>query len=59
MRIQASKALLIVLTPFDKSLQQEAIKKLTRDVEIKIPFVVILVSGDFQLMELLLKSGMG
>ena len=58
-RIKVIEASSTVLMPFDKSLQREAIKQLTRAVEIKNPFVASLVLGDFQLTELLLESGVG
>lgn len=46
-----------VLAPFDKSLQEEAIKQLTRDVKTKDPAILNLLPEKFKLTELLLNSG--
>ena len=46
-----------VLAPFDKTLQEEAIKQLTRSIMTKDPKVLNLLPEKFQLTELLLSSG--
>ena len=46
-----------ILAPFDKSLQKEAIKQLTRDVKTKDPAILNLLPAQFKLTELLLNSG--
>lgn len=46
-----------VLAPFDKQLQQEAIRQLTRDIKTKDPAILNLLPESFQLTELLLNSG--
>jgi NADH dehydrogenase FAD-containing subunit len=51
--IEASKG---VLAPFDKSLQDEAIKQFQRDITITDPFVRQQFPKDFQLTELLLET---
>jgi len=56
-RIKVIEASPTVLAPFDKSLQEEAIKQLTRDVQTKDPSVLSLLPEKFQLTELLLNSG--
>lgn len=45
------------MAPFDKSLQKEAIKQLTRDVKVKDSAVLNLLPEKFKLTELLLNSG--
>jgi len=46
-----------VLAPFDKSLQEEAIRRLTRALNTKDPTVLNLLPEQFQLTEFLLNSG--
>jgi NADH dehydrogenase, FAD-containing subunit len=56
-RIKVIEASPTVLAPFDKSLQKEAIKQLTRDVKVKDTAVLNLLPEKFKLTELLLNSG--
>lgn len=56
-RIKVIEASPTVLAPFDKSLQEEAIKQLTRGVQTKDPSVLSLLPEKFELTELLLNSG--
>lgn len=56
-RIKIIEASPTVLAPFDKSLQEEAIKQLTRGVQTKDPLVLSMLPEDFKLTELLLNSG--
>ena len=56
-RIKIIEASPTVLAPFDKSLQEEAIKKMTRGVQTKDPLVLSMLPEDFKLTELLLNSG--
>lgn len=56
-RIKVIEASPTVLAPFDKSLQEEAIKQLTRDVSTKDPNVLNLLPEKFKLTELLLNAG--
>ena len=56
-RIKVIEASPTVLAPFDKSLQAEAIKQLTRDVKVKDTSVFNLLPEKFKLTELLLNSG--
>lgn len=46
-----------ILAPFDKSLQEEAVRQLTRGVSTKDPSVLDLLPEKFRLTELLLNSG--
>lgn len=55
-RIKVIEASSTVLAPFDKSLQDEAIKQLRRTVAISNPDVLDLLPENFQLTELLLES---
>jgi NADH dehydrogenase FAD-containing subunit len=55
-RIKVIEASPTVLAPFDKSLQQEAIKQMQRDVSIMDPSVRALLPERFELTELLLES---
>lgn len=55
-RIKVIEASPTVLAPFDKSLQQEAIKQMQRDVSIIDPTVRALLPEHFELTELLLES---
>eukprot|EP00557_Chaetoceros_sp_GSL56_P005015 CAMPEP_0176497384 /NCGR_PEP_ID=MMETSP0200_2-20121128/11695_1 /TAXON_ID=947934 /ORGANISM="Chaetoceros sp., Strain GSL56" /LENGTH=592 /DNA_ID=CAMNT_0017895393 /DNA_START=218 /DNA_END=1993 /DNA_ORIENTATION=- len=56
-RIKVIEASPTVLAPFDKSLQKEAIKQLTREVNVRDPAVFNLLPEKFKLTELLLNSG--
>jgi NADH dehydrogenase FAD-containing subunit len=56
-RIKIIEASPTVLAPFDKQLQQEAIKQLTRGIQTKDPTILDLLPESFQLTELLLNSG--
>jgi len=56
-RIKVIEASPTILAPFDKTLQEEAIKQLTRDVMTKDPNVLNLLPEKFKLTELLLNSG--
>ena len=56
-RIKVIEASPTILAPFDKSLQEEAIKQLTRVVEPNDPATRELLPDKFQLTELLLNSG--
>ena len=56
-RIKVIEASPTVLAPFDKSLQEEAIKQLTRVAQPKDPSILALLPEQFQLTELLLNSG--
>ena len=56
-RIKIIEASSTVLAPFDKSLQNAAIKQLTRSVSVKKPDVRNLLPAKFELTELLLDSG--
>lgn len=56
-RIKVIEASPTILAPFDKTLQEEAIKQLTRNVMSKDPAVLNLLPEKFQLTELLLSSG--
>ncbi len=56
-RIKVIEASPTVLAPFDKQLQQEAIKQLTRGVQTKDPAILNLLPESFQLTELMLNSG--
>ncbi len=56
-RIKVIEASPTVLAPFDKSLQEEAIKQLTRVAQPKDPSIMALLPEKFQLTELLLNSG--
>lgn len=56
-RIKVIEASPTVLAPFDKSLQDEAIKQLTRGVNTKDQSVLALLPEEFKLTELLLNSG--
>ena len=55
-RIKVIEASSTVLAPFDKSLQEEAIIQMNRNVEFKDPNVYRLLPERFQLVELLLDS---
>jgi NADH dehydrogenase FAD-containing subunit len=55
-RIKVIEASSTVLAPFDKSLQEEAISQMMRQVQIKDPEVQKLLPERFQLVELLLES---
>jgi NADH dehydrogenase FAD-containing subunit len=55
-RIKVIEASPTILAPFDKSLQQEAIKQMQRDVSILDPAVRALLPAKFELTELLLES---
>lgn len=55
-RIKVIEASPTVLAPFDKSLQEEAIKQLTREVKLDLS-VRKLLPQDYKLTELLLNSG--
>ena len=55
-RIKVIEASPTVLAPFDKSLQEEAIKQMQRDVSIIDPSVRALLPEHFELTELLLES---
>jgi NADH dehydrogenase FAD-containing subunit len=55
-RIKVIEASSTVLAPFDKSLQEEAIVQMNRQVAIKDPDVLRLLPERFQLVELLLGS---
>lgn len=55
-RIKVIEASPTVLAPFDKSLQQEAIKQLQRTVSIRDPAILDLLPERFELTELLLES---
>ena len=55
-RIKVIEASSTVLAPFDKSLQDEAIRQLRRKVGIANPEVIDLLPANFQLTELLLDS---
>mmetsp|Transcript_15989 Transcript_15989/g.22782 ORF Transcript_15989/g.22782 Transcript_15989/m.22782 type:complete len:658 (-) Transcript_15989:363-2336(-) len=56
-RIKVIEASPTILAPFDKSLQNEAIKQLTRDINTKDPKILNLLPERFKLTELLLNSG--
>lgn len=56
-RIKVIEASPTILAPFDKSLQEEAVRQLTRGVSTKDPSVLNLLPEKFQLTELLLNSG--
>ena len=56
-RIKVIEASPTVLAPFDKSLQEEAIKQLTCGVQTKDPSILDLLPEKFKLTELLLNSG--
>jgi len=55
-RIKVIEASSTVLAPFDKSLQEEAIKKMERNVEFKDPNIYRLLPERFKLVELLIDS---
>ncbi|VEU34595.1 unnamed protein product [Pseudo-nitzschia multistriata] len=55
-RIKVIEASSTVLAPFDKSLQEEAIKQMNRSVEFKNPDIYRLLPEQFRLVELLLDS---
>jgi NADH dehydrogenase FAD-containing subunit len=55
-RIKVIEASPTILAPFDKSLQQEAIRQMQRKVNIQIPEVRDLLPERFKLVELLLES---
>lgn len=55
-RIKVIEASSTVLAPFDKSLQEEAIKQMNRNVEFKDPSIYRLLPEGFQLVDLLLDS---
>jgi NADH dehydrogenase FAD-containing subunit len=55
-RIKVIEASGTILAPFDKSLQQEAIKQMQRDVSILDPAARALLPAKFELTELLLES---
>ena len=55
-RIKVIEASSTVLAPFDKSLQEEAIKQMNRNVEFKDPNIYRLLPERFKLVELLLDS---
>ena len=57
MRIKVIEASPTILAPFDKSLQEEAIKQLTREVKTKDPEIQKLLPEKFKLTELLLNKG--
>lgn len=56
-RIKIIEAAPTILAPFDKSLQEEAIRQLTRDVMTKDPKILNLLPEKFKLTELMLNSG--
>jgi NADH dehydrogenase FAD-containing subunit len=56
-RIKVIEASPTILAPFDKSLQAEAVRQLTRGVSTKDPSILNLLPEKFQLTELLLNSG--
>lgn len=56
-RIKVIEASPTVLAPFDKQLQREAIRQLTRDASAKDPAVLNLLPEHFKLTELILNSG--
>mmetsp|Transcript_11560 Transcript_11560/g.16862 ORF Transcript_11560/g.16862 Transcript_11560/m.16862 type:complete len:626 (+) Transcript_11560:115-1992(+) len=56
-RIKVIEASPTILAPFDKSLQEEAIKQLTRNIKTKDPNILNLLPEKFKLTELLLNSG--
>ena len=56
-RIKVIEASPTILAPFDKSLQEEAVRQLTRGVSTKDPSILNLLPEKFQLTELLLNSG--
>lgn len=56
-RIKIIEASPTILAPFDKSLQEEAIKQLTRNIKTKDPNILNLLPEKFKLTELLLNSG--
>mmetsp|Transcript_25135 Transcript_25135/g.59302 ORF Transcript_25135/g.59302 Transcript_25135/m.59302 type:complete len:639 (+) Transcript_25135:211-2127(+) len=55
-RIKVIEASSTVLAPFDKSLQEEAIKRMNRNVEFNDPDIYRLLPEKFKLVELLLDS---
>jgi NADH dehydrogenase FAD-containing subunit len=55
-RIKVIEASNTILAPFDQSLQQDAMERLSRQVEIRNPAVAALLPNQFQLTELLLES---
>jgi len=55
-RIKVIEASSTVLAPFDKSLQEEAISQMNRNVEFKYPNIYRLLPERFKLVELLLDS---
>jgi NADH dehydrogenase FAD-containing subunit len=55
-RIKVIEASSTILAPFDKSLQQEAIRQMERKIDIRIPEVRDLLPERFTLVELLLES---
>jgi len=55
-RIKVIEASSTVLAPFDKSLQEEAIRQMNRNVEFKDPNIYRLLPEQFKLVELLLDS---
>ncbi|KAG7337071.1 pyridine nucleotide-disulfide oxidoreductase [Nitzschia inconspicua] len=55
-RIKVIEASSTVLAPFDKSLQEEAIARMKRSVQVKDPDVLRLLPERFELVELLLES---
>ncbi|KAG7366242.1 pyridine nucleotide-disulfide oxidoreductase [Nitzschia inconspicua] len=55
-RIKVIEASSTVLAPFDKSLQEEAIARMKRSVQVKDPDVLQLLPERFELVELLLES---
>lgn len=55
-RIKVIEASSTVLAPFDKSLQEEAIKQMNRNVEFNDPNIYRLLPEQFKLVELLLDS---
>jgi NADH dehydrogenase FAD-containing subunit len=55
-RIKVIEASNTILAPFDQSLQQDAMERLSRQVEIRNPAVAALLPNQFQLAELLLES---
>eukprot|EP00560_Eucampia_antarctica_P006355 CAMPEP_0197825468 /NCGR_PEP_ID=MMETSP1437-20131217/2537_1 /TAXON_ID=49252 ORGANISM="Eucampia antarctica, Strain CCMP1452" /NCGR_SAMPLE_ID=MMETSP1437 /ASSEMBLY_ACC=CAM_ASM_001096 /LENGTH=598 /DNA_ID=CAMNT_0043425471 /DNA_START=83 /DNA_END=1876 /DNA_ORIENTATION=- len=56
-RIKVIEASPTVLAPFDKTLQEEAVRQLTRKIMPKDPSYVDLMPANFELTELLLNSG--
>lgn len=55
-KIKVIEATNTVLAPFDKSLQEEAIQRMRRPVQIKDPAAQNLLPSDYQLQEILLDS---